>query len=347
MLSYDGVEILKTRKRNPLNAWHALGGTKTESSDPRHASNRAWNRYAKVGVNYDGSRLKLDDPVFAMGSCFAREIEKSLKEKGGRVVSIDDRVYRTEFGSAKGSFLGFFNRFTPWAMWQEFKRCFDELPGWSDEALLVPGQGEEVVDLHYWILEGSPSTLEDALTRRRIARDLVREVVGAKVVILTLGLIEAWYHKPSGLYVNHPKPNLLARKPWDFELRLMQTDDVIACLEEIHDLIKRHHVDGDFEFVVTVSPVPMGATFTDKDVIVANAESKAVLRAAAGAFAERRPRVRYFPSYEMVTLSALGLAWMPDRLHVKKGMVDWVIDTFMQAYYEPAAILAPLAKPPR
>ncbi len=97
-------------------------------------------------------------------------------------------------------------------------------------------------------------------------------------------------------------------------------------------MVRRHHRDGDFQFVVTVSPVPLQATFTDQDVIVANAESKAVLRAAAGAFARRHDNVSYFPSYEMVTHSHPDFALRPDRAHVEWAMVDRIMSSFIDAY---------------
>jgi hypothetical protein len=82
----------------------------------------------------------------------------------------------------------------------------------------------------------------------------------------------------------------------------------------------------------------MSATFTDKDVIVANTDSKATLRAAAAAFVEQRAHAHYFPSYEMVTHSDPRLAWRPDRLHVGLNMIAHVVSTFVDTYYREGAI---------
>jgi hypothetical protein len=105
-----------------------------------------------------------------------------------------------------------------------------------------------------------------------------------------------------------------------------------ACLEAIHDLLRRRHLDGRFQMVMTVSPAPLSATFTDQDIVVANAESKAVLRAAA-AFTAGREDVHYFPSYEMAAYSSPALAWRPDRVHVTGKLTRHIVKTFMRAYY--------------
>jgi tetratricopeptide (TPR) repeat protein len=84
--------------------------------------------------------------------------------------------------------------------------------------------------------------------------------------------------------------------------------------------------------LVTVSPVPFKATFSGEDVIVANAYSKAVQRAACQVFAERCAGVDYFPSYELVTMSPRESAYESDNLHVTAGMVRHVMNEVLAAY---------------
>ncbi len=83
--------------------------------------------------------------------------------------------------------------------------------------------------------------------------------------------------------------------------------------------------------------MPLQNTFTDQDIVVANAESKAVLRAAAGAFARRHDNVSYFPSYEMVTHSQPDFALRADRAHVEPEMVDHIMSSFIDVYFGQAA----------
>lgn len=87
------------------------------------------------------------------------------------------------------------------------------------------------------------------------------------------------------------------------------------------------------KFVITVSPVPLGTTFTGMDVISANSHSKATLRSAAGEFCAAHASVDYYPSYEMVTSTNPAIAWQEDRIHVTVPLVDAVIARFVASYF--------------
>jgi hypothetical protein len=90
-------------------------------------------------------------------------------------------------------------------------------------------------------------------------------------------------------------------------------------------------------FVVTVSPVPLHATFTGQDVVIANAYSKATLRSVAGAFCATHDDVDYFPSYEMVMFSNQAKTWGKDRRHVDSGLTTHIAQTFIDNFIEPDA----------
>lgn len=330
-----GPLALANFRANTWRSWNSSGSSGALSQHATDASTRIYDGFATVHARYDNPRLQMSDPVFTMGSCFAREIEVALIRAGGNVVSVDDTIDRPEFHDALGRTRpGFFHRFTPQSMLQEFQQAFGELPTWSDNTLVFPAGDGVVADLNYCLVEGADYSPPAVATRRAIARELVRQAARARVVILTLGLIEAWFHKPTGFYVNAPNAGSLARRADEFEFRLSTVDGALACLEEIRSLLHRHHIDGGFEIVITVSPVPMSATFTDKDILIANADSKSTLRAAAAIFAERHERVHYFPSYEMTAYSAPDLAWRPDRLHVGREMVRRIVAAFMDTYYD-------------
>ncbi len=351
-------EAFAARKRNPHNTWAYSHGP--------DAISRIYNGIASVRADYDGPKLTKDDPIFAMGSCFAREIEFHLRRVGCRVTSTDKvamslpafagshkkgsgnlftpramlRAFRRAFGPAKMNRQGFFHRFTPRAMLHEFRRAFDELDGWNDEESLLFEHAGSVVDFNYWHVPGCDMSREAAIVRREVGRQLVRTAAQAKVIILTLGLTESWRHLPTGFTVNRFLPAVIRSRGQEFGLELLEVEDVIADLDAIWDLVKRHHETGDFQMVVTVSPVPLITTFTGKDVIIANMDSKATLRAAAAVFC-RRDGVHYFPSYEMAAYTPPKLAWRKDKSHVRPQLVSQIVRTFVGAYYEPGALGTP------
>jgi prophage tail gpP-like protein len=86
--------------------------------------------------------------------------------------------------------------------------------------------------------------------------------------------------------------------------------------------------------ILTVSPVPLIATYVPRHVIVSTAYSKAVLRAAAEEVCERHALCTYFPSYEVITGSFnRGAYFDSDLRSVKPEGVDHVMRLFTSHYF--------------
>jgi hypothetical protein len=106
--------------------------------------------------------------------------------------------------------------------------------------------------------------------------------------------------------------------------------DMLDDLSHIYGMVKAHT---RARMIVTVSPVPLHATFTPLDVRVANTESKARIRAAVSEFVERHPDVSYFHSYEMVTTAErLSDFMLEDGRHVSSLAVDYILQQFLAQY---------------
>jgi tetratricopeptide (TPR) repeat protein len=67
-------------------------------------------------------------------------------------------------------------------------------------------------------------------------------------------------------------------------------------------------------------------------VIVANMQSKSVLRAVAGQISEDIPGVDYFPSYESVVLTRQPYVWEDDLAHVSPDFVGRIMSRVYAAY---------------
>ena len=74
--------------------------------------------------------------------------------------------------------------------------------------------------------------------------------------------------------------------------------------------------------MLTVSPVTLEATATDNDVVVANLESKSLLRAVAGQVSREFDNVHYFPSYELAMYYDI---FEEDGRHVTREAVARII----------------------
>jgi hypothetical protein len=67
-------------------------------------------------------------------------------------------------------------------------------------------------------------------------------------------------------------------------------------------------------FILTVSPVPLVATYERRHVWTSTTYSKAVLRVAADEVERMFPFVTYFPSFEVITSPAAGGSYYADDL---------------------------------
>jgi hypothetical protein len=97
--------------------------------------------------------------------------------------------------------------------------------------------------------------------------------------------------------------------------------------------------------LLTVSPVPLTATYTDEHVLIATTHSKAILRAAAGVVTSKYEHVYYFPAYEIITGNFNRGRYFDDNLRtIAPEGVAHVMRVFEQTY---GIAPAPVAKVPR
>jgi len=316
-----------------LTRWNRSPSSSERSADANDASNRIYDGFFTPGVLPGSPRFSKDDSVFTVGSFFAREIEHVLRHRGFTITSIDRTMLSTEFGERNGEARsGFFHRFNIPSMDLEIRRATGDAPFDEAKHLLVEVAEDQFVDLHYYPSVLPAADLETTVRRRRIAREMVGRCTSSEILIATLGLTEAWFHKPSGMYCNSVSAGVIARRREEFELRVIDFDENRRALTSIYESIKRHHQTGRVTFFLTVSPVPLSATFSDKDIVVANARSKATLRTVAEEFAEEHDDVFYFPSYEIAMYSNPTMVWRPDRIHIQGECVKHIVSVCMEHY---------------
>jgi hypothetical protein len=114
----------------------------------------------------------------------------------------------------------------------------------------------------------------------------------------------------------------------------MTHDEVTADLEQ---LIASMNVDNpELKIILTVSPVPLVATYTNNNVLVASSYSKSVLRGAAGEVEMRHDHVAYFPSYEIIShAGSYGQYLESDLREVAERGVQHVMTHFLATYLMP------------
>lgn len=282
--------------------------------------------------------------VFAMGSCFATNLRMALLDRGVPALPHYETIERDRAREVIGYRDHLFH-YDTFAIRQELERAL-----LGRAAPFVP---EPIAD-------GFRPHVEDGVTPRfhdperqyvmaddaaglvsvveRLDRCVAQAVASADVYILTLGLIEAWRDRRSGRHVWGAQVRRMSEDPDRYELHLSTFEENLENVRwVVASLAERYPAR---PVVLTVSPVPLGRTFTDWDVVTANTYSKSMLRAVAGAVELEFDHVSYWPSYEIATRTDLYLA---DGRHVAPYAVDFIIDGFLLAYGQPGWPASPAA----
>lgn len=111
------------------------------------------------------------------------------------------------------------------------------------------------------------------------------EGVDCKLLVLTIGLSEVW--KKDG--------KILYRGAADYSDAYCEQTSVEENLENLRAIVKATP-----KLILTLSPVPLNATFMDRSAVISDCVSKSTLRVAIDLLLRERPDVIYWPSYEFV-----------------------------------------------
>lgn len=322
--------------RNTFGSW-AARALAANQADRSLACHRIWAELPELHVQ-PKFQVSRSDAVFAMGSCFAREVEDALADQGFSVPTRCDPIFeqpplqhddKLTPGARPRAYL---NRYNSMSMLDEFRHLLGEAPELEAGLLTYPLDRGAAADLHY---TQSLRQVDQATTLAR--RQRVREHLGpllrdSRLFVLTLGMAECWYDAKAGHYLNNtPGPRVLAAYGDQLSVHLTRFEQHLAALRELHALLSRTHGE-HFRIVVTVSPVPLERTFLAQDVVVTNNYSKSMLRAVAQEFAAAHANVDYFPSYELVTYANPQTSWAWDHRHVNAALVAHIMALFARHY---------------
>lgn len=293
--------------------------------------NRATSKYYRT---YSGfaeptflPKFKFDKETrfFTIGSCFARNVENYLTMKKVPLLSKMPNVPGEFFTAGGKERSGYQNVYTPGSVLEASK-----LIGLTDSQHAISEVDGKYFDLITHGLNGLEK--EDALSIRESMLEVYQNIKETDVLIITLGYTEAWFHSPSRAWVNQSPANPKLRSlSEEFELILLDYEHTCNILKEA--LKNFREASPNIKFVITVSPVPLGSTFTKDHILIANQRSKSTLHAAAHHLTSIFNDVDYFPSYEMVSLSQREIAFEDDNIHVKSSMVAKVMESFFDGYF--------------
>lgn len=261
-------------------------------------------RYLIDGWKPEAPFIGRDSRITAFGSCFAEHISNHLHARGYNVLGkhLDLHAHIIRFGE------GMVNSF---AIVQQLE--------WALENKQLPenlwfGKDKEV------------ATLDPEIRRETCAL-----IQSTDVFVITLGLSEIWFDKQSGEAFWRAIPSDMF-DPDRHGFRLSTVKENARNLTRIYSIISAHRPDA--KLVLTLSPIPLMATFRPMPCLSANTISKAVLRVAIDMFLTSlgdRRSVHYFPSYEIVK-EVLVDPFKPDNRHVKPEHVERIMRLFEDNY---------------
>lgn len=267
--------------------------------------------------------------IFTIGSCFARNIETALIRAGISPIPVDCKfpsgVYQNDHPA---DWNGALNAYTPHSML--------DLITLPDRADPMRAGALDVSDGKWsdLLCTGMRTLTSAELDRtRRLLNETYRRIAEADLVIITLGLTESWYDSFDDIWVNK-SPALersAHRQPDRYKFCNISGAMASDALARIVDVIGRK-TEGRARILFTTSPVPFAGTYTTRDVIVANAYSKATLLSAAVSIASKHSHVDYYPSYEMATMGPRPEVWEYDQIHVRQRYVERIVGRFLKHY---------------
>jgi len=221
--------------------------------------------------------------IFTAGSCFARNIERTLKRMDYNIISSAEDFYNPF--PDKVPFQRF-NKYTIHSILNEIEWALSEKP-MNTEALLCQTKNELYCDLQ---TSGDSlcAPLDEMIKFRETYNQKFAAVAQADVVMLTLGLAESWYDNKTDLHLNRfPGMTAVKANPDRFSLHVLDYDEILAAMNRTYAVLAKHNPS--FKMLVTVSPVPLDRTFRTDDILAANCYSKSVQRAAVEAFVKANP----------------------------------------------------------
>jgi len=274
-------------------------GRYPETSDFHGDLQKLVRDHIAVNLKSEPKFLTRRTRFFTMGSCFARNLANSLIMSG----YVSQHMEISEYINTT-----FANKvFIDWLSDAEIDgairdRIVELLPsGWSKE-----------------------STLQD--------------IKNSDVFILTLGVAAAFFDRESGDFVL-PRPSALNSRALA-EKYLFRTTSVKENVENVLYLIKFiRSISPDVKIVITVSPVPLMASFEYESAVQADCLSKSTMRLVAHEVVNNSnlANILYWPSFEIFRWAGSnasnyyaaddGAAW-----HVSEEKVAGTVTAFVEMF---------------
>lgn len=264
------------------------------------------------------------DKIATAGSCFAQHIARTLVREGFHYLVTEPGPSEQNYGLFPARFG---NIYSTLQLLQLFQRAY----GLFDPKDQIWHQGEAFVDPFRPQAASFGTTGELEGDRIKHLAAVRRMFEDCDVFIFTLGLTETWMAQ-SDMAVVPLAPGVAGTQSdhaYVFANRSVSdmTADMTSFIEKLRI------VNPGVRIILTVSPVPLIATYEPRHVLVSTTYSKAALRVVAEMVSDALDDVAYFPSYEIITGHHTGYRYFAEDLReVRPEGVDHVMQLFKKYY---------------
>ena len=327
----------------PAAARHAYSGL-PPSSFWRHAVASAPHAAVDAVVT---PKWQVDrrDRIATAGSCFAQHIGGTLRRRGLKVLDSEPAPATITAAEASRRHYGLFsarygNVYTTRQLLQLIRRAIGAFTPAEDVWQRPDGR---FVDPFRPQIEpdGFATAGQVIADTDRHLRAVLAALETMDVFVFTLGLTEAWASATDGA-VFPLAPGVVAgtMDPDRYRFHNFTATQVRSDLRRALDLLR--DINPRLKVLLTVSPVPLAATFEPRHVLTATTYSKSVLRVVAEEMVADHGFVDYFPSYEMIAGSqAAQLFFEADRRSVTAAGVEHVMASFCRHYLADGEAVTP------
>lgn len=261
-------------------------------------------------------KIEKDDLIATAGSCFAQHIARFLDRSGynyfvpeaGHAMLSTDQREKYNYGTFSARFG---NLYTTRQLLQLFRRAYGEFAPVED---VWEENGRFFDPFRPFIQPNGFASKTEFYADREVHFAAIRRMVEElDVFVFTLGLTEGWRSKEDGaVFAISPgcgagQHDSSKHEFVNFSVK-ESTDDLRLAIE----FLKSKNPSA--KVLLTVSPVPLIATYEPNHVLVSTTYSKSVLRVVAETLKNEIDCVDYFPSYEIITGNFSKAAYFEDDL---------------------------------
>ena len=272
--------------------------------------------------------------IFATyGSCFAQHFSKALRGSGLMWIDAEPAPSYASKQLCRDFNYGVFssrtqNIYTPTMLLQWLRmsvsKTYQDYEVWAQDGRYYDPLRPSLEP------NGFASKSEVISARERTCKSLILSVKQSTTFVFTLGLTERWLNTSTDMeYAQCPGVHVGLFNEAEHSPDNLQLPDLLSAMSTSFRVLRT--LNPDLKVLLTVSPVPLAATFQDKHILVATVEAKSVLRTAASLCCQKYSYVDYFPSYELISsFPVRGVFYEPDLRTVNSQGVGFVMDIFFK-----------------